>query len=186
MGGLVIKKAYMLARQNKAYEDLAKRIHTMCFLATPHKGSDSAKLLSNVLQVAYSSRAYVSELKKGSYALQAINDEFCDCSSDVVLWSFYETQKLSIGGLFSTLIVDPESAVLSYPQEKRIPMTADHRSICKFSTVTDPNYIIIRNSLASIVSGLSNTGKALSNSNMAKLNKCSDEIGATAITLSSK
>ncbi|KAH6681563.1 NACHT and WD domain protein [Halenospora varia] len=157
MGGLVIKKAYMLARQNKASEDLAKRIHTMCFLATPHKGSDSAKLLSNVLQVANSSRAYVSELKKGSYALQAINDEFCDCSSDVVLWSFYETQKLSIGGLFSTLIVDPESAVLSYPQEKRIPMTADHRSICKFSTVTDPNYIIIRNSLASIVSGLSNT-----------------------------
>ncbi|KAF6235862.1 hypothetical protein HO173_006058 [Letharia columbiana] len=154
MGGLVIKKAYMLARQGAAYKDLAERVHTICFLATPHRGSDSAKLLNNILHFAYSSRAYVADLERGSGAVQSINDEFRNYSADVNLWSFYETQKLKIGVL-STLIVDP-TATLGYREEKQIPMNADHRSICKFETPTDPNYVVIRNALASMVQTTSN------------------------------
>jgi hypothetical protein len=45
MGDLVIKKAYLLARQDTAYALLAKRIHTIYFLATPDPGSVSAKVL---------------------------------------------------------------------------------------------------------------------------------------------
>lgn len=159
MGGLVIKKAYMLARQGAAYKDLAERVHTICFLATPHRGSDSAKLLNNILHFAYSSRAYVADLERGSGAVQSINDEFRNYSADVDLWSFYETQKLKIG-ILSTLIVDPDSATLGYREEKQIPMNADHRSICKFETPTDPNYVVIRNALASMVQTTSNLGRA--------------------------
>lgn len=54
MGGLVIKKAHMLARQASGYETLCERLHTIFFLATPHRGSDSAKLLNNILQTTYS------------------------------------------------------------------------------------------------------------------------------------
>jgi WD40 repeat protein len=159
MGGLVIKKTYMLARQDATYETLAKRFHTIYFLATPHRGCASAKLLSNVLQAAYSSRAYVADLKQSSGAIQAINDEFRNYSADIDLWSFYETQKLKMG-VFSALIVDPDSAILGYREEKQMPMNADHRSICKFDTITDPNYLIIRNALASTVNGISKTGIA--------------------------
>ncbi|KAJ4160357.1 hypothetical protein NW754_003482 [Fusarium falciforme] len=53
---------------------------------------------------------------------------------------------------FSSLIVNPESAVLGYREEKQIPMTADHRSICKFDTTEDSNYALLRNALASTVS----------------------------------
>lgn len=53
---------------------------------------------------------------------------------------------------FSSLIVDPESAVLGYREEKQIPMTADHRSICKFDTPEDSNYALLRNALAATVS----------------------------------
>ncbi|PMD20579.1 hypothetical protein NA56DRAFT_170291 [Hyaloscypha hepaticicola] len=154
MGGLVIKKAYLLARQDTAYEDLARRIHTMYFLATPHRGSPSAKLLNNVLRAAFSSRAYVADLKRSSSVIQSINEEFGKYSGDIVLWSFYETQKLKLGVL-SALIVDPESAVLGYPDEKQMPMNADHRSICKFETISDPNYLIIRNALTSTVASIS-------------------------------
>lgn len=66
MGGLVIKKAYMLARQDSAYGTLAKRFHTIYFLATPHRGSNSAKLLNDFLQIAHSSRAYVADLERSS------------------------------------------------------------------------------------------------------------------------
>lgn len=157
MGGLVIKKAYMLTRQDAGYKTLAERVHTIYFLATPHRGSDSAKLLNNILHIAYSSRAYVTDLERGSGAIQSINDEFRNYSTDIDLWSFYETQKLKIGVL-STLIVHPDSATLGYREEKQMPMNSDHRSICKFETPQDPNYMILRNALASTVQSISKLG----------------------------
>ena len=149
----------MLARQGAAYESLTERIHTICFLATPHRGSNSAQLLNNILHIAFSSRAYVADLERGSGAVQSINDEFRNYSVDIGLWSFYETQKLKVG-VISTLIVDPDSATLGYHEEKQMPMNADHRSICKFETPIDPNYVTLRNALASIVQDISNLGKA--------------------------
>ena len=157
VGGLVIKKAYMLARQGAAYKTLTERFHTIYFLATPHRGSDSAKLLNNILHIAHSSRAYVADLERGSGAIQTINDEFRNYSMDIDLWSFYETQKLKIGVL-STLIVDPDSATLGYREEQQMPMNSDHRSICKFETPQDPNYMILRNALASTVHSISKLG----------------------------
>lgn len=150
MGGLVIKKAYMLALQDPTLKPLADRVHALYFLGTSHRGSDSARLLKNILQITSSSRAYVNDIVRGSSALQSINDEFRHYSASVELWSFYETQKLRTGG-FSSLIVDSESATLGYREEKHIPMNADHRSICKFDTPSDPNYVLIRNALVSTI-----------------------------------
>ncbi|AEO64413.1 uncharacterized protein THITE_123781 [Thermothielavioides terrestris NRRL 8126] len=146
MGGLVIKKAYMLAHhENKA---LADRVRAMYFLGTPHRGSDETRLLKNILKVTSSAPAYVTSLIRGSAALQSINEEFRHYSAPLELWSFYETRKLRVRGL-RTLIVDPEAATLGYREEKQMPMNADHRSICKFHNPFDQNYIIIRNSLVS-------------------------------------
>ncbi|KAF9251715.1 hypothetical protein DTO013E5_3858 [Penicillium roqueforti] len=124
-GGLVIKKAYILAKQDEVYKALAGRFAAFYFLATPHRGADSAKILKNLLKVAYD-RAYVGDLEPNSGAVQNMK-------------------------MFSSLIVDPESAVLGYREEQQIPMTADHRSICKFDTPADPNYAVLRNALASTV-----------------------------------
>lgn len=157
MGGLVIKKAFMLAKADAAYEKIIKRFHTMFFLATPHRGSDAARLLKNVLQIAYSSRAYVEDLVRNSGAIQSINDEFRKHSADIGLWSFYETQKINMAG-FNALIVDPDSATLGYREERQMPMEADHRSICKFETSSDPNYVILRNALAFTVNEISQLG----------------------------
>lgn len=150
MGGLVIKKAYLLARQDAAHTELADRFAAIHFLATPHRGSDSARLLKNILRVA-SKRAYVGNLERNSEATQVINDEFRHVSSRLELWSFYETQVMKF---FGSLIVDPESAVLGYREEKQVPMNADHRLICKFDTPLDPNYIALRDALASTVARL--------------------------------
>ncbi|KAG8532551.1 uncharacterized protein KY384_002428 [Bacidia gigantensis] len=153
MGGLVIKKAYMLSKQAKCYDLLSQRIRTLYFLATPHKGSDSARLLKNILQMTNMSVPYVADLEKGSVAIQHINDEFCEFATDLDICSFYETKKLKYGPL-STLIVDPDSAILGYPEEKQVPMNADHRSICKFDTPMDPSYVTLRNALALTVQQL--------------------------------
>ncbi|KAH8801511.1 WD40-repeat-containing domain protein, partial [Xylogone sp. PMI_703] len=153
MGGLVIKKAYILASQSKLYEPLRKRIHAVFFLATPHRGSDMAKLLNNILEIAYSLPAYVAELEQNSEALRSINDDFPNYINDLDIWSFYETKKVTRGP-FSALIVDPNSATLGYEKEKRVPMNADHRSICKFESPIDSNYLTFRNAIASVVDSI--------------------------------
>ncbi|RYP42779.1 hypothetical protein DL768_010231 [Monosporascus sp. mg162] len=150
MGGLVIKKAYLLAKQDPAHKVLAGRFATIYFLATPHRGADLAKTLKKMLKVAYD-RAYVADLKRNSRAVQVINDEFRHFSAGLELWSFYETHNMKLS---SSPIVDPESAVLGYREEKQIPMNADHRSICKFETPFDANYTILRNALASTVGNM--------------------------------
>ncbi|KAJ5684478.1 uncharacterized protein N7477_000823 [Penicillium maclennaniae] len=151
MGGLVMKKAYILAKQDALHKALAGRFAAFYFLATPHRGADSAKMLKNLLKVAYD-RAYIGDLERNSGAVQVINDEFRNFLVGPELWSFYETQNMK---LFGSLIVDPESAVLGYREEKQVPMTADHRSICKFDTPEDSNYVLLRNALASTVSKIS-------------------------------
>lgn len=106
--------------------------------------------MSRILQVAYRSRAYVGDLKRDSNAIQSINDDFEQYSTEIDITSFYETRKLSIGFL-KPLIVEKESATLGYVGEQKIPMYADHRSISKFDSISDPNYKILRHVLSHIV-----------------------------------
>ncbi|KAG9233799.1 NACHT and WD domain protein, partial [Amylocarpus encephaloides] len=152
MGGLVIKKAYLLSRQDKSRPEFGSRMRCIFFLATPHRGSDSAQLLNNMLKVSgvMSSREYVTDLEKSSLSTQSINDEFRMFEDDLLLWSFYETLKTSLG-MSSAMIVERDSAVLGYKNERTQYINANHREICKFDHPLDPNYLAIKNALASAV-----------------------------------
>lgn len=91
MGGLVIKKVrtsartvemmmasdlpkqtYLLAIRDPTYQQIAKRIHSMFFLASPHRGADSARLLNSLLRasILHGPRQYVSEIIPHSGSLQ--------------------------------------------------------------------------------------------------------------------
>jgi WD40 repeat protein/pimeloyl-ACP methyl ester carboxylesterase len=146
MGGLVIKKAFLLAHQQG--KEIASRIKCIIFLATPHRGSAAAELLSNILDLVGWEKPFVEDLCRDSRALQVINDEFRHVvrSENLRLWSFYETQAM-IG---STLIVKEGSAVLGYDKEEVNMVFADHRSICKFESPEDPTYLNLRNTLLRI------------------------------------
>jgi len=122
MGGLVIKKAYILARQDLNNQNFARRIQTIFFLATPHRGSDSAQLLNNLLRASgtFSGRQYITDLEKNSVTTQVINDEFRNYADELGLWSFYETLKTSLG-ISSAMIVERDSAILGkYPCARTI------------------------------------------------------------------
>ena len=148
MGGCVAKKMYLLARQDPSSAELASRIRAMYFLATPHRGSDLAEALQNLLLVTLGSKPYVGDLLPNSAALAEINDAFRHHAHDLRLWSFYETAPLRIG-LMNKLIVDKFSATLGFPGEEICPMeAADHRQVCKFDADTDPNYKRLRNALS--------------------------------------
>ena len=153
MGGLVIKKAYILSQQFQEFESIAERVRAIFFLATPHRGSDMAALLSRILHVAHGARPFVQDLHRNSLATQSINDEFSHNCQRLQLFSFYETLPTNyiIG---KGLVVDKDLAVLGYANERTAYTHANHREICKYDDKKDPNYQTVRNALASVVDGL--------------------------------
>ncbi|OBT40573.1 hypothetical protein VE00_08569 [Pseudogymnoascus sp. WSF 3629] len=158
MGGIVIKKAYLLAREDPELRDLARRIHSLYFLATPHRGSHLAKTLTNILQisigpVSYGAKPFVAELNRTSETIISINDSFRHFAEDLQLWSFYETTPSTIIGV-DTMIVDKSSATLGYAKEHSSLLNADHRGVCKFDLQTDPNYQTLRKSFITTIDSI--------------------------------
>ncbi|KAI0466630.1 hypothetical protein F4859DRAFT_293820 [Xylaria cf. heliscus] len=150
MGGLVIKKAYVLARQLPEYNILADRIRAIFFLATPHQGAGIAQMLSRILTLASGSRPFVNDLSPQSGMLQSINEEFPRYCQGLQLFSFYETQPMYYG-VGKGLIVEKHCAVMNYPNERRTYLDANHRDVARFSTPREPSYILVRNALATTI-----------------------------------
>ncbi|KAG8162114.1 hypothetical protein KVR01_007879 [Diaporthe batatas] len=148
MGGCIVKKAYVLARQSHIHQDFASRFHSMFFLGTPHRGSNLAATLGNILQVTWGSKPYVDDLAPDSAILTAMNDEFRAYAYDLNLWSFFETTPMP---RLNRLVVDKVSATLGFGNEEVSFMDADHRNVCKFRNQQDPNYRKLRNSLSSAI-----------------------------------
>ncbi len=151
MGGLVVKQAYVLARQDPSLVELAKRMEAMVFLATPHKGSDLAQTLNNILRVsiALPTRSYISNLSHQNELLSLLNDSFRHYAADVSIYSFYESRPTTLP-VHSKVIVEKASAVLGYPKERQAMLDANHRQVCKFESPSDPNYIAVRGALQSV------------------------------------
>jgi hypothetical protein len=153
MGGLVIKRAYIFAQQSQDFESLAERVHSIFFLATPHRGADLAALLTKILNITPGARPFVQDLHRNSLSTQSINDEFPHHCQNLQLYSFYENLPTNYG-LGKGLVVDKDLAILGYANERTAYVNANHREICKYPTTNDPNYLIVRNALASAIETL--------------------------------
>jgi hypothetical protein len=96
---LTILKAYMQGQNDPGYELIIKAISAITFLATPHRGTNLADILNRILQstVITNSKQYISELAKGSFTLQKLNEQFRHIAPRLDIVSFYETQPSSIG-----------------------------------------------------------------------------------------
>ncbi|KAB5580982.1 NACHT and WD domain-containing protein, variant [Coniochaeta sp. 2T2.1] len=151
MGGLVVKKAYMLGKHDRQFSGLVSRVFGIIFLATPHRGAEHAKVLNNILSAAplgAPPKAYVADLERQSSSISDINENFRQQCEDLSLVSFYETLKTNMH-VSKVLIVEKDSAVLGYPNEVSASMDADHHTICKFKNRSDPNFIKLRSLLKS-------------------------------------
>ncbi|KAH6975963.1 NACHT and WD domain protein [Ilyonectria sp. MPI-CAGE-AT-0026] len=146
MGGLVIKKAFVLSKEVSEFQD---RIRCIFFLATPHRGSNYAAMFNNILTVSgvMSSQPYISDLTTGSTSAQRINDDFLKYANDLTIFSFYETLPMNIR-ISSRIIVEKNSAILGCSNERVQYLNADHKDICKFDSREDPNYVTLKNALA--------------------------------------
>ncbi|KAA8644438.1 uncharacterized protein ATNIH1004_008642 [Aspergillus tanneri] len=132
MGGLV---ACVVGQLDTKFNGIARSTCSILFLATPHKGSDCANILSRGLKFPLlPSREYVKELEEDARGLKQLNQEF-QRIPNLTIVSFYETIACTFGPWQKT-IVKRESAVSGYPEETVISLVADHRGVCKFSSKT--------------------------------------------------
>lgn len=153
MGGLLVKKAFLLGQHDEHYRDLVRAMSGIVFLSTPHRGSNLAEALNRILAAcifALSPKQYISELSISSPTLQEINEQFRHIAPSVSIVSFYETLKTSIA-LFPVMVLQRDSSILGYPGEISKPLDADHHDVCKYISQQDPNYISVRNVLSYLV-----------------------------------
>ena len=150
MGGIVIKRAFIIAKQQDLFKSIAERTSAIVFLATPHRGSDLAPVLSKVLSLSQGPRPFVNDLHRNSLATQSTNEEFAQYSQALQLFSFYETLATNFG-LAKSVIVEKDSATLGLYNERTALLNANHRNVCKFSSQDNSNYQTIKNILASLM-----------------------------------
>lgn len=149
------KRAYILSRQLKEYQQIGTLMRSIFFLATPHRGADLAETLSRVLAVSSGARPFVVDLHPTSKSIQSINEEFPRYSDALDLFSFHETLPMNLG-IRKRLVVEKESATLGYDNERTTYLDADHRGVCKFDSRESTNYRSVRNALAATFRSLRN------------------------------
>ncbi|KAK3934344.1 hypothetical protein QBC46DRAFT_427728 [Diplogelasinospora grovesii] len=152
MGGLVVKKAYLLGLHDDTYKGIISSVAAIVFLSTPHRGTNLAAILNRVLAASFQSpKNFISELNKSSTAIEELNEQFRHIAPRLSIWSFYETMATSIGPK-KIMVLEKDSSVLGYPTEISRPLQADHHDVCKYSSPVDSNYLSVRNAIKSLVS----------------------------------
>lgn len=151
MGGLVVKKAYLLAQDDENCKALAQSISGIIFLSTPHRGSNLADTLDLILMLMFQPRRrYITELAPDSSAIEDINEQFRHVARKLSIVSFHETLFTSIAAK-AVMVVTKDSALLGYDNEDSRGLKADHHTICKFEDENDSNYIIVHDVLKALV-----------------------------------
>ncbi|KAK3935808.1 hypothetical protein QBC46DRAFT_322718 [Diplogelasinospora grovesii] len=150
MGGLVVKKAYILGHREPEFKPVVERVCSIFFLATPHQGAAIAQTLARLLTLVPGARPFVHDLLPQSPLLQSINEDFPRICGNLQIMSFYETRPMNIG-LSRALIVEKTSAVMNLPNERRTFLDADHRNVAMYSSRNDSCFVAVRNALATVV-----------------------------------
>ncbi|KEF54926.1 uncharacterized protein A1O9_09369 [Exophiala aquamarina CBS 119918] len=151
MGGLVVKKAFILAQDDEHCKTLVKSMAAVIFFSTPHRGSDLANTLDLILTLIFQpARQFLKELAPQSSAIEDINEQFRHIAWKLSIISFHETYATSIAGSYK-MIVTKDSALLGYENEESRGLPADHHTVCKFENDEDPSYIIVRDVLRGLV-----------------------------------
>jgi hypothetical protein len=104
LGGIVVKKALILAHErssNPDFQDILRNTRAIAFLGVPHEGSrfaDFGHTLASALKVATlgtsANNALLAGLKKDASLLYNISNQFMDRGTDLKIYTFFELKKM--------------------------------------------------------------------------------------------
>ncbi|KAK5097145.1 hypothetical protein LTS08_007166 [Lithohypha guttulata] len=181
LGGLVVKKAYLLGRNNTNadFSFIAHSVAAFIFFATPHRGVHIVEVLKDVLSACipdWALKLEWSQLTRQSQILDDINRRFEEQLPYVDIVSFYEKQLTHIGRSL-VHVLRQDLATLGHQTETCIELDANHLSITR--SASDSNYGRVLDLLRYIVEKVrSNPPESVSNqSDEEELNRVSYYLG---------
>jgi len=142
LGGLLAKKILLKANVHGEYKELLDMCKSIIFFAVPHTGSGWANLLNFGKPLLRNSKV-LTALPKGTDELHnlAINFNAIIIKEEIETYVFYETKEIRAKGLLSLfhlnkgiVIVSQESATQIHSTNQKVPLPADHLSICKIES----------------------------------------------------
>lgn len=97
-----------MGKGDEQFSQMISQIQGFVFLATPHSGSQYAKILNNILGASpmASCKDYISQLEASSSSLQDLNEQFRTSCAGISLVSFYETLKTSVARGIKRLVIN--------------------------------------------------------------------------------
>lgn len=97
-----------MGKGDEQFSQMISQMKGFVFLATPHSGSQYAKILNNILGASpmASTKDYISQLEASSSSLQDLNEQFRTSCGGISLSSFYETLKTSVGPGIKRLVIN--------------------------------------------------------------------------------
>ncbi|KAK3349957.1 hypothetical protein B0T25DRAFT_611009 [Lasiosphaeria hispida] len=148
IGGLVVKRALLLATQMHEYREIKWNCHGVVFFATPHRGSSymSMKNLKDSIQQLLRlqrplPKSLTDEVRVGNPSLLSLQDQFIDIASELRVWTFYETIDSPLSGSsaglstevqFGAPLVSIKSALLDLRHEDVFSVDSDHAHLASF------------------------------------------------------
>ncbi|OJD31266.1 ankyrin repeat protein [Diplodia corticola] len=155
LGGIVLKQALILAHaRSDLHGWFTDSTIGIIFMGTPHRGADVAywsKVLGRFVNVFAGSKVrtdILHDLEPKSQTLGRLCELFVERAKSLAIYSFYERRKMA--GI-NSLVVDEHSAILHLPNERSVPVEADHREICKFLTSSNQNYALVLDAILDLV-----------------------------------
>ena len=169
LGGLVIKDALNQSAQTVGNEakDLAPATHAICFLGTPHRGSSTATLgkIAFSVKTAVTKKpnlALMGALERNSAVLEQVSDAFTQTLErfHYGICSFREELETRKFGVFSSMVVETDSAKINHAQEVLGSIPADHTNMTKFTSIYDIGFKRICARLVSFIDLLKQSSAA--------------------------
>ncbi len=184
LGGVVFKEMLIQATLNsEQHGPMAQHVKGAIFLGTPHRGSRSAsyaQLASRILNIATLGRGVRAELLRtleiSSSELEIISRHAVQLLGRFPIVSFYERKPLGPSLVRSIAVplplspaswspaarsktdirqvVESFSAILGLPNERSMPINADHRKMARVSPRKENRYLPVWSAVKELAEGV--------------------------------
>ncbi|KAK6346638.1 hypothetical protein TWF696_006758 [Orbilia brochopaga] len=167
LGGLVMQKAYILAKTiGDDYPGIGKSVTGMVFIGTPHRGAGGALSPRGRISQAMAAKGlWIEErilktLEEGNETLVDVVREYTRLinlkSSSIQVYCFFEMKQTVVGKIvgdqmIKETIVDEDSGTLF--GHRSAGLVLDHFSLNKYKSPKDCNYIRVSRQIVSMVEG---------------------------------
>ncbi|KAI0097334.1 hypothetical protein GGR51DRAFT_566660 [Nemania sp. FL0031] len=165
-GGLVVKKALVLARLDSSKSYITEVTKGILFLGTPHRGTTFSSWgwwQAQALRLRGSNPSILTDLEYDSTSLRDLHDEFARGNGgNIAVYNFFEQRPIRLAQLWffkwEKFCVPESSATYGSPMTYNFGLSVDHYGLNKFAS-RDANYQFVLSKLRAVVFSLAASAK---------------------------